>query len=114
MVAWGQSMNCAGCGLEIQGGFAFCPKCGMRQPKSCLGCGYPCPSDFAFCPKCGAPTNDAGAEGKPTSRAASALTVKIKQPALPAVDADRRTITILFADLSGFTALSEQIDPELM
>jgi predicted ATPase/class 3 adenylate cyclase len=36
------------------------------------------------------------------------------QAALPAADADRRTVTVLFADLSGFTALSEQIDPELM
>ena len=29
-------------------------------------------------------------------------------------DADRRTVTILFADLSGFTALSEQLDPEVV
>ncbi len=29
-------------------------------------------------------------------------------------DADRRTVTVLFADLSGFTALSEQLDPEVM
>lgn len=31
-----------------------------------------------------------------------------------AADADRRTATILFADLSGFTALSEQLDPEVV
>lgn len=31
-----------------------------------------------------------------------------------AADADRRTVTILFADLSGFTALSEQLDPEVV
>jgi adenylate cyclase len=30
----------------------------------------------------------------------------------PAADADRRTASIVFADLSGFTALSEQLDPE--
>jgi class 3 adenylate cyclase len=29
-------------------------------------------------------------------------------------DADRRTVTVLFADLSGFTALSERLDPEVM
>jgi adenylate cyclase len=29
-------------------------------------------------------------------------------------NADRRTITVLFADLSGFTALSEQLDPEVL
>jgi adenylate cyclase len=29
-------------------------------------------------------------------------------------DADRRTVTVLFADLCNFTALSEQTDPELL
>ena len=29
-------------------------------------------------------------------------------------EANRRTITVLFADLSGFTAMSEQLDPEVM
>lgn len=114
MVVSGQSMNCAGCGVEIQAGFAFCPTCGIRQPRPCPGCGYPCPSDFAFCPKCGAPTNNAGAARNPTGRATSAPSGKVGQPALPVVDADRRTVTVLFADLSGFTALSEKIDPELM
>ena len=32
----------------------------------------------------------------------------------PAGEADRRTVTVLFADLSGFTTLSEQLDPEVM
>jgi class 3 adenylate cyclase len=53
-------------------------------------------------------------EGSRTSRAASGPSGKIGQAALPAPDADRRTVTVLFADLSGFTALSEQIDPEMM
>ena len=34
-------------------------------------------------------------------------------PPLAAVEpADRRPVTVLFADLSGFTSLSEQLDPE--
>src|SRR6202008_3466357 len=47
------SMNCVGCGFVIQAEFAFCPKCGGRQPSRCAGCGCVCPPDFAFCPKCG-------------------------------------------------------------
>ena len=27
-------------------------------------------------------------------------------------EADRRPVTVLFADLSGFTALDERVDPE--
>jgi class 3 adenylate cyclase len=29
-------------------------------------------------------------------------------------EANRRTITVLFADLSGFTTMSERLDPEVM
>ena len=37
-------------------------------------------------------------------------------PTITAVtgEGDRRTVTVLFADLSGFTTLSEQLDPEVM
>lgn len=35
-------------------------------------------------------------------------------PAQPVADADRRTVTVLFADLSGFAALSERLDPEVV
>ena len=117
-------MNCAGCGFEIQSGFAFCPKCGAKQPRLCAGCGYACAPDFAFCPRCGAQVDGlanassrqqsppivlpAGiAPPEPTARSAI-------EPARPEAEADRRTVTVLFADLSGFTALSEQLDPELM
>src|SRR6202022_4285779 len=48
-----KSMNCVGCGFVIQAEFAFCPKCGARQPPRSAGCGYACPPDFAFCPQCG-------------------------------------------------------------
>ena len=100
-------MECAGCGFDIQSGFAFCPRCGARQPLSCAACGFACQPDFAFCPRCGAPLS-----GKVQSA--------LKPNAEPAVtdksdsDADRRPVTVLFADLCGFTTLSEQIDPEVM
>src|ERR1700737_5592487 len=63
-------MNCAGCGSEVQSSFAFCPKCGAKQPNACPGCGYVCASDFMYCPKCGAQLEDAveaGNQRKPSS-----------------------------------------------
>jgi adenylate cyclase len=54
---------------------------------TCSGCGFEAPPDFAFCPRCGR---------------------KLEREA----EADRRTVTVLFADLSGFTALAERLDPE--
>jgi adenylate cyclase len=64
---------------------------------TCSGCGFEAPADFAFCPKCGARL--AVVPAPPPS-------------ASTAPDGDRRPVTVLFADLAGFTALSEGLDPE--
>ena len=57
---------------------------------TCSGCGLALEPDFAFCPRCGA----------------------ARRPGQAAPEADRRQVTVLFADLSGFTALSERLDAE--
>src|SRR5216683_6667577 len=121
-----KSMNCVDCGFVIQAEFAFCPKCGARQPARCAGCGYACPPDFAFCPKCGQKQGatsqpiEALPAAPPPSPSASPEPFRpapvAPAPTIPALtgEADRRTVTVLFADLSGFTTLSEQLDPEVM
>src|SRR5262245_53439782 len=91
------SMTCVGCGFELSANFAFCPRCGRRQPVPCASCGFACEPDFAFCPRCGSPRAQAAPAAK--SQATQA-------------DADRRHVTVLFADLCGFTSLSERLDPE--
>lgn len=120
-------MNCAACGFDVQSGFAYCARCGAKQPSICVGCGYPCPPDFLFCPRCGVkvgssrpePHQNAATPAMPAARPVDTLPASTgrrgEQPAsLPHGDAeaDRRTVTVLFADLSGFTALSERLDPE--
>lgn len=106
-------MNCATCGFQIESGFAFCPKCGARQPAPCPSCGYRCAPDFAFCPQCGSSiAAKPNGEKSPSRMPPTAEAEKNHWPLQPSSDADRRTVTILFADLSGFTALSEQLDPE--
>src|SRR5437899_4903937 len=97
-------MACAGCGLETSADFAFCPGCGRRLPAPCTACGSPCEPDFAFCPRCGTARSPApvGAD-----KAAAAPVVRSDGR-----EADRRQVTVLFADLSGFTSLSERLDPE--
>ncbi|PYO06778.1 MAG: adenylate/guanylate cyclase domain-containing protein [Candidatus Rokuibacteriota bacterium] len=98
-------MACAGCGLETSADFAFCPRCGRRLPAPCTACGAPCEPDFAFCPRCGAARSPA-AVGADKAAAAAAVVQSDGR------EADRRRVTVLFADLSGFTSLSERLDPE--
>ncbi|UFW75841.1 MULTISPECIES: adenylate/guanylate cyclase domain-containing protein [Bradyrhizobium] len=125
-------MNCSCCGSEVQSGFVFCPKCGTKQPNACPGCGYACAPDFAYCPKCGALVSEASKSGGLASMRASRVTVPTSASSPPLAptaeaqygfrsqpdkidsEANRRTITVLFADLSGFTMMSERLDPEVM
>jgi predicted ATPase/class 3 adenylate cyclase len=127
-------MNCSCCDSELQSGFAFCPKCGTKQPNACPGCGYVCAADFVYCPKCGAlvvavPRADGYASTRTSpvtfpiraySRSLAPNATVDTQQAFRAqshktdTDANRRTITVLFADLSGFTTMSERLDPEVM
>ena len=60
----------------------------------CQRCQIDASVDFAFCPRC----------GNKLATATAAVPV--------AAEADRRSATVLFADLSGFTTISEGLDPE--
>jgi adenylate cyclase len=101
-------VNCPACGFATDPGFAFCPKCGRRLPRDCAACGFACAPDFAFCPKCGASFEAAAAP--PSAAISPAVTPRAEASAR--AEADRRLVTVLFADVSGFTSLSERLDPE--
>jgi adenylate cyclase len=72
----------------------------------CSGCGFEPSPAFAFCPQCG--QRLAAAAGATVDAASPPPT----PPAAVADAADRRPVTVLFADLTGFTSLSEALDPE--
>ena len=87
--------SCPVCGVEIDSAQRFCGGCGNALSHGCAACGRENPPGFNFCGGCGARLAD------------SAATEAIGQSEL-----ERRWATVLFADLSGFTALSERTDPE--
>jgi class 3 adenylate cyclase/tetratricopeptide (TPR) repeat protein len=93
-------MTCGSCGTENPAGAAFCMACGARLERRCPSCGASAPPEARFCMSCGTQLDQAPAPGLPAIRAA-------EQP-----PEERRQVTVLFADLSGYTAVAERMDPE--
>jgi class 3 adenylate cyclase/tetratricopeptide (TPR) repeat protein len=80
-------------------------ECGARLERHCSQCGAAVPDGAKFCVECGAPLS---APARPAAR--PQLPTPTSQPrALPE---ERRQVTVLFADISGYTAMAERMDPE--
>ena len=75
----------------------FCVQCGTALALACPSCGAPHAPDQRFFSECGTALAAPAAE-TPSPREAPA--------------AERRLVTVLFADLVGFTAASEERDAE--
>jgi class 3 adenylate cyclase/tetratricopeptide (TPR) repeat protein len=98
---------CASCGTENERGRKFCLECGAKLASGCPNCGAANPAGAKFCGECGTTlTAEAGAT------VANATAGTGTQPTPPTPIAERRVVSILFADLVGFTAASEARDPE--
>lgn len=111
-------MHCSHCEFEVAADFQFCPKCGHKLSRDCPQCGYGCPLEFRFCPKCGTGIAE---ETKATPQLAVPVQRSLVQQAeaslsagtVPMIaEADRRPVSVLFADVVGFTSLAERLDPE--
>ena len=87
-----ERQRCPQCRAENEAGQRYCGTCGAHLSLICLACGETSPLDFRFCGKCG---------------------TEFKLGPVPEGSGEeRRVVTVLFADLVGFTARAEQLDPE--
>jgi class 3 adenylate cyclase/tetratricopeptide (TPR) repeat protein len=87
-------MHCPACGIENDPGRKFCAECGSALTRVCASCGAANGGAAKFCGECGAPLQ-------------SGASAASNAPA-----AERRLVSVLFADLVGFTALAESRDAE--
>lgn len=92
-----ESISCVRCGGANPADQHFCGMCGAHLATACPSCAEPAPPGARFCGACGIALGDAR-DASPTA------------PHWPLEE--RRVATVLFADLSGFTALSERTDHE--
>jgi class 3 adenylate cyclase/tetratricopeptide (TPR) repeat protein len=101
-------MVCSRCGTENDAGRKFCMECAAPLARLCPVCGAANESRARFCGECASPlTSEASA-----SAPAPAPAVGAGPGSPPSGAAERRLVSILFADLVGFTALSENRDAE--
>ena len=92
-------ITCPNCATENPNTNSFCGTCGTGLELVCASCGTANPPSNAFCGSCGTGLTGAAPAAAPVSESAPTA-------------AERRLVTVLFADLTGFTPFSEARDPE--
>ena len=108
-------MLCPSCGAAAASpAQKFCAECGTRLGQACPSCSTPYEGSPKFCPECGFAL--AATTGQPTGRPGSlagngTATAPPTESAASTV-AERKLVSVLFADLVGFTAMSESRDAE--
>ena len=89
-------------------------KCGASVTLVCTRCGTELPDGAAFCFSCGHALGTSAAAAPPVTPATYTpkhLAEKILV-SRSAMEGERKLVTVLFVDVSGFTSLSERLDPE--
>jgi class 3 adenylate cyclase/tetratricopeptide (TPR) repeat protein len=84
-------IDCPSCGVTNPSEARFCGDCGASLAQTCPRCDSEVPAGKRFCLSCGA---------------------ALEAPVVRASADERKVVTVLFCDLVGFTARSDQADPE--
>ncbi|MDR3545674.1 MAG: adenylate/guanylate cyclase domain-containing protein [Candidatus Limnocylindrales bacterium] len=96
-------MICSNCAAENKPGRRFCVRCATPLAAACPSCGAPFDPGDAFCGECAAPLGTGGAPAAANRPPGHAAVAPV---------AERRLVSVLFADLVAFTPLAEGRDAE--
>src|SRR2546422_1080128 len=113
-------MRCPACRTETRPGVRFCEECGATLDVLCPACGAGVPTGKKFGGGCGAPLAAAAPPApavasprfeSPRAYTPAHLAARILKDRA-ALSGERKQVSVLFADVSGFTSISERLDPE--
>jgi class 3 adenylate cyclase/tetratricopeptide (TPR) repeat protein len=109
---------CTNCGTENEAGRKFCKECAARLAFTCAACGAANAADAKFCGECASPLTDAPARLGSSASGERRPPIGGFGPDTPggsggsAPVTERRLVSVLFADLVGFTPFAEERDAE--
>ena len=89
-------MQCPKCQFGNRKGAKFCRQCGNTLELKCFQCSKVFPLMARFCDDCGHKLEE----------------LSTKEKSIPQSESERKHVTVLFSDISGYTALTERLDPE--
>ncbi len=104
-------MNCSNCGTANDAGRKFCVECGSPLAAICPSCGTSNPPAAKFCGECATPLAARAATARATAAPTQVAPPATGAPVIPSA-AERRLVSVLFADLVGFTPFAEERDAE--
>ncbi len=109
-------MKCPNCSFENPPEMNFCGKCGTPLVRECPKCSHKNPPDFKICEKCGerldidielpSYANRSPRDYTPPFLAEKVLKIR------SSLEGERKLVSVLFADVAGFTSIAEKLDPE--
>jgi class 3 adenylate cyclase/tetratricopeptide (TPR) repeat protein len=106
---------CSVCGTANEAGRKFCGECAARLNPPCPICGTSNAPGTKFCGECATPLTDTRTVA-PVVGARAASSAPVLRPSVVASShagvAERRLVSILFADLVGFTPFAAERDAE--
>ncbi len=109
-------MQCPKCQFDNRKNARFCKECGSTLNLKCPSCGYAYDSGSLFCDECGYGIGKLKASlpadySQPKSYTPKFLADKILA-IRNTIEGERNIVTVLFADVANYTAISEKLDPE--
>jgi class 3 adenylate cyclase/tetratricopeptide (TPR) repeat protein len=114
----GPRLTCTNCGTENRPGAKFCIECGTPFAATCPNCGTVNPPGAKFCSECATALGGSASPGDGAAGAAAPGAARSPAPTSAGNGAghgpvaERRLVSVLFADLVGFTPFAAARDAE--